>query len=63
MSPLDLAVIGNCSIASIVTPAGRHVWFCFPRLDGDPLFSALVDGTNPEAGFMDVVLAKQVRAE
>ncbi len=63
MSPLDLAVIGNCSIASIVNPVGRHVWFCFPRLDGDPLFSALVDGTDPDSGFMDVTLAKQARAE
>ncbi len=58
MKQLDLAVVGNCSIASIVDPAGRHVWFCFPRLDADPLFCALLDGDNPDSGFMDVELAR-----
>ncbi|MCC7049337.1 MAG: glycoside hydrolase family 15 protein [Alphaproteobacteria bacterium] len=63
MKQLDLAVIGNCNVASLVDVHGRHVWFCFPRLDGEPLFSALVDGPEPDQGFMDLVLAKQVRAE
>lgn len=63
MRQLDLAVIGNANVAAILDARGRHVWFCFPRLDGDPLFSALVDGPDPEHGFMDLVLARQVRAE
>jgi len=29
---LDLAVIGNCTVASVISPHGRHVCFCFPRL-------------------------------
>lgn len=54
MSTLDLAPIGNCAIASLVDAGGRHVWFCFPRLDGDPVFNALVNGDEPARGFMDV---------
>jgi GH15 family glucan-1,4-alpha-glucosidase len=56
MSHLDLAPIGNCAVASLVDPTGRHVWFGFPRLDSDPVFNALVNGDTPEAGFMDVLL-------
>ena len=56
MAQLDLAVIGNCAIASLIDPAGRHVWFCFPRLDSDPLFNALVHGDAPQAGFMDIAV-------
>jgi GH15 family glucan-1,4-alpha-glucosidase len=33
---------------------GRHCWFCFPRLDNDPVFNALVGGDDPEKGFMDL---------
>jgi len=51
---LDLAPIGNCAIASLVDINARHVWFCFPRLDGDPVFNALVNGDDPAAGFMDI---------
>jgi GH15 family glucan-1,4-alpha-glucosidase len=56
MASLELAPIGNCAIASLVDRTARHVWFCFPRLDGDPVFSALLDGEAPERGFMDVLL-------
>jgi GH15 family glucan-1,4-alpha-glucosidase len=43
MSSLDLAVIGNCMIAALVDRRARIVWSCFPRFDGDPVFSALLD--------------------
>lgn len=57
MPTLDLAAIGNCSVASLIAPAGaRHLWFCYPRLDGDPVFSALLNGESAEDGFHDVVL-------
>jgi GH15 family glucan-1,4-alpha-glucosidase len=56
MSGLDLAVIGNSAVASLIARNGRHVWFCFPRLDGDPVFTALLDGEAPERGFSDVML-------
>ncbi len=57
MATLDLAAVGNCAIASLITKTGRHVWFCFPRVDGDPVFAALVDGEAPERGFHDIVVA------
>ena len=60
MSTLDLAAIGNCAIASLVDRNARHVWFCFPRLDADPVFSALLAGAAPAQGFMDVVVRDAV---
>lgn len=40
---LDLAVVGNCSTAALVDPAGQIVWWCYPRFDSGPVFSALLD--------------------
>ena len=60
MSTLDLAAIGNCAIASLIDRNARHVWFCFPRLDADPVFSALLGGDAPTHGFMDVVVRDAV---
>lgn len=55
MARFDLAPIGNGAVASLIDGTGRHVWFCFPRLDGDPVFNALVNGEAPASGFMDVL--------
>ncbi len=52
---LNLAPIGNGRIAALVAPTGRIVWWCFPRLDSDPVFSRLLSG-DEEKGFCDVVL-------
>ena len=60
LSSLDMAAIGNCAIASLIDRNGRHVWSCFPRLDGDPAFNALLNGDAPESGFMDVVLRDRI---
>ena len=62
MTTLDLAVIGNCTVASLIDRNARHNWFCFPRLDGDPVFCALVDGHQPTHGFMDVVVRDAVQS-
>ena len=52
MTPnLDLAPIGNCSVSALIDRQGRFVWACAPRIDGDPVFSALMDGASPEHGF------------
>jgi GH15 family glucan-1,4-alpha-glucosidase len=51
---LDLAVIGNCAVAGLVDSDGRLVWGCWPRLDGDPIFCALIDGDNPDKGFFAI---------
>jgi GH15 family glucan-1,4-alpha-glucosidase len=55
---LDLAMIGNCAISALIDAHGRIVWSCFPRLDGDPVFHALLGspGGNPEAGVFEVQL-------
>jgi GH15 family glucan-1,4-alpha-glucosidase len=51
---LELGVIGNCAIAALVDPLGEIVWSCFPRLDRDPVFCALLmngAGKTGEGGF------------
>jgi len=52
---LDLAVIGNGRTAALLEPASRIVWWCYPRFDGDPVFSRLL-AADEEKGFCDVVL-------
>lgn len=64
MTPsLDLAPIGNCSISALIDRQGRYVWACAPRVDGAPVFSALMDGMDPEHGFWDVELEGQASVE
>jgi GH15 family glucan-1,4-alpha-glucosidase len=63
MNDLDLAVAGNCTVATLITRSGRHVWFCFPRLDADPIFCALLGGDASDRGFMDAELRGQVSTE
>ncbi|MBS7539798.1 glycoside hydrolase family 15 protein [Ancylobacter lacus] len=53
---LDLAAIGNGTIAALIDRAGRIAWCCWPRIDGDPVFSSLLGGEEPQSGFFDVVL-------
>ena len=64
---LDLAPIGNCSVSALIDRQGRYVWACAPRVDGDPLFSALLGGVEPggdEAhGFWSVELEGFATAE
>ena len=52
---LDLAVIGNGALAALLDREGRMVWGCWPRLDGDPIFSALLDGDQEERGLFAIV--------
>ena len=56
MPQLDLSPIGNCAVSSLIDAHGVHRWFCFPRLDGDPVFNALVNGDDPQNGFMDILV-------
>jgi GH15 family glucan-1,4-alpha-glucosidase len=41
---LDLWPIGNCTVSALIDRCGRFVWACAPRVDGDPVFSALLSG-------------------
>ena len=44
---LDLFPIGNCAASALIDRAGRYVWACVPRVDGDPFFSSLLSGDDP----------------
>lgn len=59
---VDLAPIGNCSVSALIDREGRFVWACAPRVDGDPVFSALMDGADPEHGFWSIELEGQKHA-
>jgi len=59
---LDLALIGNCSVAALVDRDARIVWWCFPRFDSDPVFSNLLSG-DEEKGFCEVDLRDRVESE
>src|SRR4029079_10084569 len=60
-SSLNVAAIGNGRVAALLDDGGRLIWWCFPRLDGDPIFSRLLAG-DEEKGFCDVVLDGQISA-
>ena len=64
MADLDLALIGNCQIAALLDRQARMVWACLPRLDGDPVFCALLAGDGePDAGYFDMQLINHARSE
>ncbi len=45
---LELAVVGNCQVAGLIDSAGRMVWACLPRPDGDPVLCALLQRDQGE---------------
>lgn len=59
---LELSPIGNCQVAALIDRQARFVWACAPRLDGDPVFSALVGGVDPgeedAQGFWDIAMIR-----
>jgi len=60
MTSLDLFPIGNCQVSALVDRAGRFVWGCVPRVDGDPVLSALLGGEEPKDGFWSIELENVV---
>ncbi|MEH3035489.1 MAG: glycoside hydrolase family 15 protein [Sphingomonas adhaesiva] len=60
---LDLWPIGNCQVSALVDRSGRFVWGCVPRVDGDPLFSALLGGEELTAGYWGITLEDGVSVE
>ncbi|MBE9604187.1 glycoside hydrolase family 15 protein [Acetobacteraceae bacterium H6797] len=61
--PLDLALVGNGIVSALFNPSGRCLWFCWPRMDGDPVFSALLAGQEPEQGYFEAALVNQVSGQ
>lgn len=59
---LDLGVVGNCIVGALVDRNARIVWWCLPRLDGDPVFCNLLSG-DEETGFTDVAMDRIVASE
>src|SRR5262245_41789039 len=67
---LELGAIGNCTLVMLLDPMARIVWGCFPRLDCDPIFSALLNGPDPmdpadkeSRGYFAIELEGCVRSE
>jgi GH15 family glucan-1,4-alpha-glucosidase len=65
MTSLDLGLIGNGTASALVDPAGRIVWACFPRFDGDPVFCSLLRNAAPgdDLGCFAVELVDVIRTE
>ena len=66
MSNLNLWPIGNCQVSALVDDQAGLVWACQPRVDGDPMFCALLDPKGGEAmprGVWRVSVENQVSAE
>jgi len=66
VSGLDLALIGNSSVAALLDARARIVWCCLPRFDSDPAFCALLrpeNGPEDRAGVFEVDLADFERSE
>lgn len=59
---LQAGIIGNGEIAALVHRSGRIHWACLPRLDGDPVFHALL-GEAEGRGAWDIELKGQISAE
>ena len=61
---LDLWPIGNCQVSALIDRAGRFVWGCVPRVDGDPVFSALLGGApTASEGFWGIDLEECISIE
>lgn len=59
---LELWPIGNCQVSGLVDETGALVWGCVPRVDGDPVFSALLNGEQRDAGIWRFELEGQSKA-
>ena len=59
MATLEQGVIGNGTIAALIDREARIGWFCLPRLDGEPVFNALLGG----AGGFAITLEGMVSAQ
>lgn len=61
-SSLELWPIGNCQVSGLIDRSGALVWGCVPRVDGDPVFCALLNGDKQDAGVWRFEIDGQVSA-
>jgi len=59
---LELWPVGNCQVSGLIDGQASLVWGCVPRVDGDPVFSALLDGDNRGDGIWSIELVGQISA-
>ena len=59
---LQLWPIGNCQVSGLIDETGALVWGCVPRVDGDPVFCSLLNGTKRSEGTWRFELEGQVSA-
>ncbi len=60
---LELWPIGNCQVSGLIDQRGGLVWGCVPRVDGDPVFCSLLNGSNQDAGSWRFEIEGQVSAK
>ncbi|MEJ8566418.1 glycoside hydrolase family 15 protein [Elongatibacter sediminis] len=65
MSTLNLGVIGNCQIASLIDEKAKMVWTCLPQFDSDPVFCSLLrkDEESGMPGFFSIELQNFAASE
>ena len=65
MTSLELALIGNGTVAALVDERGTIVWGCVPRVDGDPVFCSLLraPAASTDFGYFAIDLLDVTRAE
>jgi GH15 family glucan-1,4-alpha-glucosidase len=65
IATLDLALVGNGTIAALVGPQAEIVWTCLPRFDGDPVFCSLLRGSaeREHDGVFSIEMVGTVRTE
>lgn len=65
MSHLDLALIGNCNVGTLINSTGEMVWCCLPRFDSDAVFCTLLRERqgDDDFGFLAVEILDFARAE
>ena len=61
-SNLELWPIGNCQVSGLIDDTGALVWGCVPRVDGDPVFSSLLNADQRDAGIWRFELEGQSKA-
>jgi len=65
LANLNLGVVGNCQIASLIDERGTMVWTCMPQFDSDPVFCRLLrdDAESGLPGFFEIELVDFARSE